>query len=60
MWNVPITTAACQQMMQDSTLEIKSKIVKVKAAFNKKAAPFTSILDLNLRQKLLHLKHSFV
>jgi hypothetical protein len=37
--------------MQDSTLEIKSRIVMAKAAFNKKKAPFTSKLDLNVRKK---------
>jgi predicted RNA-binding protein len=35
------------------TLEIKSKISMTKAAFNKKTTPFTSKLDLRLRQKLV-------
>jgi hypothetical protein len=39
--------------MQDSTLEIKSRIVMVKAASNKKKAPLTSKLDPNLRKKLV-------
>ena len=33
------------------TCEIKSRIVMVKAAFNKKKKLFTSTLDLNLRKK---------
>ena len=35
------------------TCEIKSKIAKEKAAFNKKRALFTSTLDLKLRKKLV-------
>ena len=35
------------------TREIKSRIVMVKAAFNKKKNPFTSKLDLNLRKRLV-------
>jgi hypothetical protein len=35
------------------TCEIKSIIVMVKAAFNKKRALFTSTLDLELRKKLV-------
>jgi hypothetical protein len=35
------------------TCEIKRRIAMVKAAFNKKRAPFTSTLDLDLRKKLL-------
>ena len=35
------------------TREIKSRIVMEKVAFNKKAALFTSKLDLNLRKKLV-------
>jgi hypothetical protein len=31
----------------------KCRIAMVKAAFNKKRAPFTSILDLELRKKLV-------
>jgi hypothetical protein len=34
------------------TREIKSRVVMAKAAFNKKI-PFTSKLDLNLREKLV-------
>ena len=33
--------------------EIKSRIAMAKAAFNKKRVPFTSILDLKLRKKLV-------
>jgi len=35
------------------TCEIKSRIVMAKAAFNKKRALFTSMLDLKLRKKLV-------
>jgi hypothetical protein len=35
------------------TCEIKSRIAIAKAAFNKKRALFTSILDLRLRKKLV-------
>jgi hypothetical protein len=35
------------------TCEIKSRIVMIKAAFNKKRALFTSTLDLELRKKLV-------
>jgi hypothetical protein len=35
------------------TCEIKSGIAMAKAAFNKKRAPFTSMLDLKLRKKLV-------
>jgi hypothetical protein len=35
------------------TCEIKSRIAMAKAAFNKKAALFTSTLDLKLRKKLV-------
>ena len=35
------------------TCEIKSRIAVAKAAFNKKKTLFTSILDLNLRKKLV-------
>jgi hypothetical protein len=35
------------------TCEIKSRIATAKAAFNKKKMLFTSILDLNLREKLV-------
>ena len=35
------------------TCEIKSKIAKPKAAFNKKNILFTSTLDLNLKKKLV-------
>jgi len=35
------------------TCEIKSRIATAKAAFNKKKMLFTSILDLNLRKKLV-------
>jgi len=35
------------------TFDIKSRIVMAKAAFNKKKNLFTSILDLNLRKKLV-------
>ena len=35
------------------TCEIKSRIALAKAAFNKKRALFTSILDLKLRKKLV-------
>ena len=35
------------------TCEIKSRIAKAKAAFNKRRALFTSTLDLNLRKKLV-------
>jgi len=35
------------------TCEIKSRIAMAKAAFNKKRALFTSILDLKLRKKLI-------
>jgi serine kinase of HPr protein (carbohydrate metabolism regulator) len=45
------------------TCEIKSRIAKAKAGFNKQNALFTSKLDLNLRKKtskVLHLEHSFV
>jgi hypothetical protein len=35
------------------TCEIKSRIVMAKAAFNKKRAVFTSILDLGLRKNLM-------
>jgi hypothetical protein len=35
------------------TREIKSRIAKAKAAFNKKNNFFTSKLDLNLRKKLV-------
>jgi hypothetical protein len=35
------------------THEIKSRIATVKAAFNKKHAPFTSKLDFSLRKKLV-------
>ena len=35
------------------TCEIKSRIVMAKAAFNKKRALFTSILDFELRKKLV-------
>jgi hypothetical protein len=35
------------------TSEIKSKIVMAKAAFNKKKTILTSILDLNLKKKLV-------
>ena len=33
--------------------EIKSRIATAKAAFNKKKTLFTSILDLNLKKKLV-------
>jgi len=33
--------------------EIKSRTAKAKAAFNKKAALFTSTFDLKLRKKLV-------
>jgi hypothetical protein len=36
------------------TCEIKCRIAMVKAAFNKKRALFTSILDLELRKKLVN------
>jgi hypothetical protein len=44
------------------TREIKSRIAKSKAAFNKKKTLFTSKLDLNLRKKLVkcYMEHSFV
>jgi hypothetical protein len=35
------------------TPEIKSRVAKAKAAFNKKKAVFTSKLDINLRKKLV-------
>jgi hypothetical protein len=35
------------------TCEIKSRIAMEKAAFNRKRALFTSILDVNLRKKLV-------
>jgi len=35
------------------TCEIKSRIAMAKAAFNKKRALFTSIMDLKLRKKLV-------
>jgi hypothetical protein len=35
------------------TCEIKSRIVMAKPAFNKKKAPFTRKLELNLRKKLV-------
>ena len=35
------------------TCEIKCRIAMAKAAFNKKTAPFTSTLDLELRKKLV-------
>jgi hypothetical protein len=35
-------------------LEIKSRIVMEKAAFNRKKTLCTSILDLNLRKKVLN------
>jgi hypothetical protein len=35
------------------TCEIKSRISIAKAAFNKKRAPFTSKVDLELRKKLV-------
>ena len=35
------------------TCEIKRRISKAKAAFNKETALFTSILDLELRKKLV-------
>jgi hypothetical protein len=35
------------------TCEIKSRIVMANAAFNKKKTLFTSILELNLRKKLV-------
>jgi hypothetical protein len=35
------------------TCEIKSRIATAKAAFNRKKVLFTSILDLNLRKKLV-------
>jgi len=35
------------------TCEIKCGIAMAKAAFNKKTAPFTSTLDLELRKKLV-------
>jgi hypothetical protein len=38
--------------MQDATREMKSRIVMVKAAFNKKIL-LSSKLDLNLRKKLV-------
>jgi hypothetical protein len=36
------------------TCEIKSRIAMAKAAFNKKRAPFTSKMDLELRKKLVN------
>jgi hypothetical protein len=42
------------------TCEIKCRIAKAKATLNKKRAPFTSTLDLELRKKLVKLKHSFI
>jgi hypothetical protein len=35
------------------TREIRSRIAMAKAAFNKKRAPFSSKLDLNIRKKLV-------
>jgi hypothetical protein len=35
------------------TCEMKCRIAMAKAAFNKKRAPFTSTLDLELRKKLV-------
>jgi hypothetical protein len=46
------------------TREMKSRIIMVKGAFNKKMTFFVSKLDLNLREKLttktVHLEYSFV
>jgi len=40
------------------TGEIKCRIARAKAAFNKKRALFTGILDLELRKKLV--EHSYI
>ena len=40
----------------DRTCEIKCRTAMAKAAFNKKRAPFTSTLDLELRKKLVRVK----
>jgi hypothetical protein len=47
MWNVLNIWVAC-------TCEIKSRIIMAKAAFNKEKNLFTSIMDLNLRKKLVN------
>jgi hypothetical protein len=39
--------------MERCTCEIKYRIAKAKAAFNKKSALFTSKMDLELRKKLV-------
>jgi hypothetical protein len=36
------------------TCEIKSRIAMAKATFNKKGAPFTSKMNLELRKKLVN------
>jgi len=40
--------------------EMKSGIALAKSTFYKKKSLFTSQLDLNLRNKILQLEHSFV
>ena len=54
-WNVKCFKCLVSILTNDGrwTCEIKSRIAMAKAAFNKKKILFTSILDINLRKKLV-------